>query len=214
MNKRMNQHGHIKCCKWVPWQHLDGSWFALYFHRQRNIKFSFRRHILYNKINLLVVPKSRPLRTKFQKSSCQRHENSIVGMDPMATHCRKLIVTGIYQANSYQKFVMSYWLAFVPKALNMLSILKCNNYVLAIGLFRAFPSNKMFPLDGIIPSNLEIRGKIFSQIKWDIGYFDLIYVLICFVTLLNKHSTASEMPESEKVKNVEKIKVKKAGGNR
>lgn len=164
MNKRMNQHGHIKCCKWVPWQHLDGSWFALYFHRQRNIKFSFRRHILYwyNKINLLVVPKARPLRTKFQKSSCRRHENSIVGMDPMATHCRKLIVTGIYQANSYQKFVMSYWLAFVPKALNMLSILKCNNYVLAIGLFRAFPSNKIFPLDGIIPSNLEIRGKIFS----------------------------------------------------
>jgi hypothetical protein len=37
-----------------------------------------------------------------------RHENSVVGMDPMATHCRKLIVTGIYQANSYQKFVMSY----------------------------------------------------------------------------------------------------------
>jgi hypothetical protein len=36
------------------------------------------------------------------------YENSIVGMDPMATHCRKLIVTGIYQANSYQKFVMSY----------------------------------------------------------------------------------------------------------
>ena len=150
MNKRMNQYGHIKCCKWVPWQHLDGSWFALYFHRQRNIKFSFRRHILYNKINLLVVPKFK------------RHENSIVGMDPMATHCRKLIVTGIYQANSYQKFVMSYWLAFVPKALNMLSILKCNNYVLAIGLFRTFPSNKMFPLHGIIPSNLEIRGKIFS----------------------------------------------------
>jgi hypothetical protein len=29
--------------------------------------------------------------------------NSIVGMDPMATHCRKLIVTGIYQANSYLK---------------------------------------------------------------------------------------------------------------
>jgi hypothetical protein len=25
MNKRMNQHGHIKCCKWVTWQHLDGS---------------------------------------------------------------------------------------------------------------------------------------------------------------------------------------------
>jgi hypothetical protein len=131
MNKRMNQHGHIK------WQHLDGSWFALYFHRQRNIKFSFRRHILYNKINLLIVLKARPLRKKFQKSSC--HENGIVGMDPMATHCRKLIVTGIYQANSHQKFVMSYWLAFVPKALNMISILKCNNYVLAIRLFRAFP---------------------------------------------------------------------------
>ena len=32
MNKKMNQHGHIKCCKWVPWQHLDGSWFALYSH--------------------------------------------------------------------------------------------------------------------------------------------------------------------------------------
>jgi hypothetical protein len=158
----MNQHGHIKCCKWVPWQHLDGSWFALYFHRQRNIKFSFRRHILFNQINLLVVPKARPLRTNFQKSSCRMHENSIVGMDPMSTHCRKLIVTGIYQANSYQKFVMSYWLEFVPKALNVLSILKCNNYVLAIGLFRAFLSNKMFPLDGIIPSNLEIRGKIFS----------------------------------------------------
>jgi hypothetical protein len=63
---RMNQHGHIKCCKWVPWQHLDGSWFALYFHRQRNIKFSFRRHILYNKINLLVVQKAWPIRTKFQ----------------------------------------------------------------------------------------------------------------------------------------------------
>jgi hypothetical protein len=159
MDKRMNPHGHIKCCKWVPWQHLDGSWFALYFHRQRNIKFSFRRH----KINLLVVPKARPLRTNFQKSSCRRHENSIVGMDPMSTHCRKLIATGIYQANSYQKFVMSYWLPFVPKALiKKISILKCNNYVLTIGLFRVFPSNKMFPLDGIIPSNLEIRGKIFS----------------------------------------------------
>jgi hypothetical protein len=78
----------------VPWQHLDGSWFALYFHRQRNIKFSFWRHILYwyNKINLLVMPKARPLRTKFQTSSCRRHEHSIVGMDPIATHCRKLIV--------------------------------------------------------------------------------------------------------------------------
>ena len=164
MNKRMNQHGHIKCCKWVLWQHLDGSWFALYVHRQRNIKFSFRRYILYwyNTINLLVVPKARPLRTQFQKSSCRRHQISIVGMDPMAAHCRKLIVTGIYQTYSYQKFVMSYWLAFVPKALNMLSILKCNNYVLAIGLFRAFPSNNFFLLDGIIPSNLEIRGKIFS----------------------------------------------------
>jgi hypothetical protein len=44
-------------------------------------------------------------------------ENSIVGMDPMATHCRKLIVTGIYQANVHQKFVMSYtdW-HFVPKS--------------------------------------------------------------------------------------------------
>ena len=142
----------------TPWR----SWFALYFHRQRNIKFSLRRHILYNKINLLVMPKARPLRTKFQKSSYRSHENSIVGMDPMATHCRKLIVTGIHQGNSYQKFVMSYRLAFVPKALYLLSILKCNNYVLAIGLFRAFPSNKIFPLDGIIPSNLEIRGKIFS----------------------------------------------------
>jgi hypothetical protein len=105
------------------------------------------------------VRKARPLRTKFQKSSCRSHEISIVGIDPMATHCQKLIVTGIYQANSYQKFVMSYWLAFVPKALNMPSILKCNNYVLAIGLFRVFPSNKFFPLDRIIPSNLEIRGK-------------------------------------------------------
>jgi hypothetical protein len=43
-------------------------------------------------------------------------------------------------------------LAFVPKALNILSILKCNNYVLTIGLFRAFPSNKIF-----ITSNLDIR---------------------------------------------------------
>jgi hypothetical protein len=51
---------------------------------------------------------------------------------------------------------------YVPKALNMLSILKCINYVLAIGLFRAFPSNKILPLDGIIPSNLEKRGNIFS----------------------------------------------------
>jgi hypothetical protein len=75
--------------------------------RQRNIKFSFQRHILYwyNKINLLVVPKARPLRTKFQKSSCRRHENSIVGMDPMATHCRKLIVTGIYQVKSYMSYL-------------------------------------------------------------------------------------------------------------
>ena len=142
MNKRINQHGHIKCCKWFPWQHLDGSWFALYFHRQRNIKFSFRRHILYNTINLLVVPKARPLRIKFQKSSCRRHEKSIVGMDPMATHCRKLIVTGIYQTNSYHKFVMSYWFAFMPKALNMLSILKCNNYVLANDFFGPFRQTK------------------------------------------------------------------------
>ena len=135
MNKRMNQHGHIKCCKWVPWQHLDESWFALYFHRQRNIKFSFRRHILY---------KARPLRTKFQKSSCQRHEKSIVGMDPMATHCRKLIVTGIYQANSYQKFVMSYWLAFVPKTLNMLSILKCIIMFWQSDFFGPFRQTKFF----------------------------------------------------------------------
>jgi hypothetical protein len=160
MNKRMNQHGHISCCKWVPWQHFGGSWFALYFQRQRNIKFSFRSHILYNKINLLVVTKARPLRTK--SKSLLRHENSIVGIDHMATYCPKLTVTGIYRANSYQKFVMSYWLAFVPKTLNMLSILKCNNYVLAIGLFRDFSSKKIVPLDGIIPSNLEIRGQIFS----------------------------------------------------
>ena len=85
MNKRMNQHGHIKCCKWVPWQHLDGSWFVLYFHRQRNIKFSFRRHILYSKINLLVegttitntiskvfVPKSRK-----QYSRNKSHGNTL-----------------------------------------------------------------------------------------------------------------------------------------
>jgi hypothetical protein len=123
---------------------LTEVWFALYFHRQRNIKFSFRRHILYNKINLLVVPSARQLRKKIQKSSCLRHENSIVGMNPMATHCRKLIVTGIYQANSYQKFVMSYWLAFVPKVLNMLSILKCNNYVLAIGLFSGLSVKQNF----------------------------------------------------------------------
>jgi hypothetical protein len=51
---------------------------ALYFHRQRNIKFSFRRHILYNKINLPVVPKPRPLRTKFQKYSRNgSHGNSL-----------------------------------------------------------------------------------------------------------------------------------------
>ena len=123
---------------------LTEVWFALYFHRQRNIKFSFRRHILYNKINLLVVPSARQLRKKIQKSSCLRHENSIVGMNPMATHCRKLIVTGIYQANSYQQFVMSYWLAFVPKVLNMLSILKCNNYVLAIGLFSGLSVKQNF----------------------------------------------------------------------
>ena len=68
---------------------------------------SFRRHILYwyNKINLLVVPKARPLRTKFQKSSCLSHENSRVGMDPMATHCRKLIVIGIYQVKSYMSYL-------------------------------------------------------------------------------------------------------------
>jgi hypothetical protein len=154
--KRMNQHGHIKCCKWVPWQHLDGSWFALYFHRQRNIKFSFRRHILYNKINLLSA---RPLRTKFQKSSWRKARKQY---SRNGSHGDTLPEVNCNQANSSQKFVMSYWLAFVPKALNMLSILKCNNYVLAIRLFRAFPSNIFFPLDGIIPSNLEIRGKIFS----------------------------------------------------
>ena len=127
-----------------PMATLWRSWFALYFHRQRNIKFSFRRHILYwyNKINLLVVPKARPFRKKIQKSSCRRHEKSIVGMDPMATHYRKLIVTGIYQTNSYHKFVMSYWFAFMPKALNMLSILKCNNYVLANDFFGPFRQTK------------------------------------------------------------------------
>ena len=58
-------------------------------------------HILYwyNKINL---------RTKFQKSSCQRHENSLVGMEPMATHYRKLIVTGIYQVKSYMSYLQQY----------------------------------------------------------------------------------------------------------
>jgi hypothetical protein len=54
------------------------------------------------------VPKARPLRTKFQKSSCRWHENSIVGMDPMATHCRKLIVTGIYQVKSYMSYLQQY----------------------------------------------------------------------------------------------------------
>jgi hypothetical protein len=162
MNKRMNQHCHIKCCKWVPWQHFDGSWFALYFHRQRNIKFSVRRHILYNKINWLVVPKAQPLRTKFQKSSCRRQEkkysrNGSHGNTLPEVNCNRYL-----PSKFVPKFVMSYWLAFVPKPLNMLSILKCNNYVLAIGLFRAFLSNNIFPLDGIIPSNLEIRGKIFS----------------------------------------------------
>ena len=75
MNKRMNQHGHIKCCKWVPWQHLDGNWFALYCHRQRNITFSYRsisyidiikliysscrRHDHYEKCSKVFVPKAR-----------------------------------------------------------------------------------------------------------------------------------------------------------
>ena len=112
---------------------------------------------------ILLVVKARPLRTKFQKSSCKRHENSIVGMDTMATHCPKLIVTGIYQANSYQKFVMSYWLAFVPKALNMLSILKCNNYVLAIGLFRAFRQTNLFCLMEL--SHLILKNEETSLVK-------------------------------------------------
>jgi hypothetical protein len=34
------------------------------------------------------------------------------------------------------------------------------------------------------------------------------------VTVLDKHSTASEILESEKVKKAEKMKVKKAEGNR
>ena len=59
-----------------------------FIFRQRNIKFSFRRYILYNTINLLVVPKSRPLRTKFQKSSCRSHENRIVGMGSNSSHQR------------------------------------------------------------------------------------------------------------------------------
>jgi hypothetical protein len=54
------------------------------------------------------MPKAWPLRTKFQKSSCQRHENSIVEMDPMATHRRKLIVTGIYQVKSYMSYLQQY----------------------------------------------------------------------------------------------------------
>ena len=54
------------------------------------------------------MPKARPLRTKFQKSSCRKHENSIVEMDPMATHCRKLIVTGIYQVKSYMSYLQQY----------------------------------------------------------------------------------------------------------
>jgi hypothetical protein len=32
-------------------------------------------------------------------------KNSIVGMDPMATHCRKLIVTGIYQVKFYMPYL-------------------------------------------------------------------------------------------------------------
>jgi hypothetical protein len=94
-SKLMFTNGKIVVCKYIIWFYsnlyfcqthiwtsllfiylyqvlhiyIDGSWFALYFHRQRNIKFLFRRHILYNKINLLVVQKARPLRTKFQKCS-------------------------------------------------------------------------------------------------------------------------------------------------
>ena len=96
---------------------------------------------------------------KFKSLRTGRHEKQY---SRNGSHGNTLPEVNCNQANSYQKFVMSYWLAFVPKALNMLSILKCNTYVLAIGLLRAFPSNKMFPLDGIIPSNLEIQGKIFS----------------------------------------------------
>jgi uncharacterized membrane protein (GlpM family) len=32
-------------------------------------------------------------------------KNSIVGMDPMATHCRRLIVTGICQVKSYMSYL-------------------------------------------------------------------------------------------------------------
>ena len=95
----------FKCCKWVPWQHLDGSWFALYFHRQRNMKFSFRRHILYwyNKINLLV---EQNYEQNFK--SLRAQGTKTVGMDPMTTHCRKLIVTGIYQVKSYMSYLQQY----------------------------------------------------------------------------------------------------------
>jgi hypothetical protein len=33
---------------------------------------------------------------------------SLVGMDPMATHCRKLIVTGIYQVKFYMSYLQQY----------------------------------------------------------------------------------------------------------
>jgi hypothetical protein len=96
--KRMNQHGHIKCCKWVPWQHLDGSWFALYFHRQRNIKFSFRRHILYYILILIayLVPSARmPISMTWRifgtnllgKYLLQLTSGNVLPWDPFRLYC-------------------------------------------------------------------------------------------------------------------------------
>jgi hypothetical protein len=78
----------------------------------------------------------------------------------------------------------------------MLSILKCNNYVLAIGLFRASPSNKIFPLDGIIPDmpserklnvslSMKIKGESTSVkvLSWDpFATFNVAVLIHSFVS--------------------------------
>ena len=56
-------------------------------------------------IKRTAMIKSKKFTKIFPKSSCLRDENSIVGMDPMATHCRKLIITGIYQVKSYMSYL-------------------------------------------------------------------------------------------------------------
>ena len=99
MNKRMNQYGHIKSTV------ANGSHGNTLTEVDSPFIFidketlSFRSEGIFYIIKLIYFRHDH-YEQNFKSLRAGRHENSIVGMDPMATHCRKLIVTKQIRTNN------------------------------------------------------------------------------------------------------------------